>query len=157
MPEITRRLEIDAGHRLLKHDGKCKNYHGHRYVVEVSCYAPTLDACGRVIDFSVIKAVFGQWLDDNWDHGMILQSGDPLIDFLLNGAERGLVDAARGLVNGAATKLYILDAPPTAETLSEYAFHKARTLLTPHGVLVTRVRIYETPNCWADAPDRERA
>jgi len=27
---ITRVFEIDYGHRLLKHPGKCVNYHGHR-------------------------------------------------------------------------------------------------------------------------------
>ena len=55
MIEITRRLEFDAGHRVLGHEGKCKNLHGHRYSAEITVTAPDLDGLGRVIDFGVIK------------------------------------------------------------------------------------------------------
>ncbi|MEE8246777.1 MAG: 6-carboxytetrahydropterin synthase, partial [Alphaproteobacteria bacterium] len=36
---VTRRLEIDAGHRVMTHGSKCRHLHGHRYVVEAVCRA----------------------------------------------------------------------------------------------------------------------
>ena len=62
MVRITRRLEIDSGHRLMKHEGKCRNYHGHRYVFEATVEGPGLDEVGRIVDFSVIKERLGGWL-----------------------------------------------------------------------------------------------
>lgn len=133
--QITRRLEIDAGHRLLKHGGKCRNYHGHRYVFDVTVSADKLDDVGRVIDFSVIKEKVGGWLDDRWDHGMILELGDPMLALL---REQGL-------------KFDTLTAPPTAENLSRNLHKVAEDLLAEDGIKVLNVRCHETSNCWADS------
>lgn len=130
---VTRRLEFDAGHRLLGHEGKCRNVHGHRYVAEITCTAPHLDAVGRVIDFSVVKAKVGGWIDEVWDHAFIGQCGDPLLDWL---SQRGM-------------RVHVLDAPPTAETMAAELLRVAVGLLEPE-VAVVGVRLYETPNCWAD-------
>lgn len=132
MITITRKLEIDAGHRLKDHESKCANVHGHRYVFEIECAAPNLDGVGRVIDFSVIKAELGAWLDDNWDHGFIYQNGDFLGDFMEN-----------------HSKVYRVDFPPTAENLSKYFFQIARQLMAKHGISVSQIKIWETPNCYA--------
>lgn len=134
---VTRRLEFDAGHRLLGHESKCANYHGHRYVVEVTCTEDeVLDRIGRVIDFSVIKSVLGGWLDEHWDHGMLLQEGDPMIR----------------LCESEGTKHFVLVTPPTAEEMSAFLFILAANLLRPHLVNVVKLRLYETPNCWAEYP-----
>ena len=132
---ITRKLEIDAGHRLLGHEGKCRNVHGHRYVFEVTCSTTELDQVGRVVDFGVIKAKVGDWLDRVWDHGMLLQTGDPLIEWLR--------------VNDAGGKVFTMKAPPTAENIARELFETAEALLEEDGVQVDRVRVHETPNCWA--------
>lgn len=136
MRTITRRLEVDAGHRLLNHEGKCQNYHGHRYVFLISCEAAELDAVGRVVDFSVIKARVGKWLDDTIDHGMVLQADDPLVSVL----------------HALQTKFTVLPCPPTAENLAELVFRKAYELLVDTGVRVTKVECFETPNCSAVFP-----
>lgn len=131
---ITRRLEIDAGHRLLNHESKCRNLHGHRYVFEIEMRAAALDKVGRVVDISVVKERVGGWLDDEWDHGFLVQQGDPVIPFLV---EHGMKHA-------------VLDCPPTAEHLSRISCLKANVLLTGTGVQVVGVRLFETPNCWAE-------
>ena len=76
MITITRRLEFDAGHRVMNHEGKCATLHGHRYVVEVVATSPELDQLGRVVDFSVLKQELGNWLDQYWDHTTILYKDD---------------------------------------------------------------------------------
>ena len=135
MPRITRKLNgVDAGHRLIKHEGKCRNYHGHRYVFEVTVDAAELDAVGRVVDFGVVKSLVGGWLDREWDHGMLLQEGDPLIP----------------MMQAEAVKLFILKHPPTIEHLVRYVFNAASNLLDEYPIEIVRVRGYETPNCWAD-------
>ncbi len=130
----TRRLEVDAGHRLLKHEGKCRNYHGHRYVFEITVEAPSLDEVGRIVDFSFIKDKVGLWLDTHIDHGMVLERGDPLI----------------GPIKDAGSKLLVVDFSPTSENLAQYVLGVATDLL-PAPLRVARVRCYETPNCFSDA------
>ena len=132
--EITRRLEIDAGHRLLKHEGKCRHVHGHRYVFDVTVSAEKLDEVGRVIDFGEVKRVLGGWLDDNWDHGFILGPDDPLL-FWLEEHEM---------------KRFVLAWAPTAENIASYFFTVASELMGRAGISVTKVRVWETPNCWAE-------
>lgn len=136
--KITRRVEFDAGHRVLGHEGKCATPHGHRYVAELTVSAGALDSLGRVIDFSVIKTLVGGWIDANWDHTMILHPDDPLLQ------HRELIGPRSPYV------IPRTDANPTAENMVKYLFGIASELLRPHGIRVDAVRLYETPNCWAD-------
>lgn len=135
MKTVTRKLEIDAGHRLTRHESKCRNVHGHRYVFEVTVGAEDLDDVGRVIDFGVVKAVIGGWLDEHWDHGFIYQFGDPVGDAI---AEHGM-------------KTYVMMKPPTAENLATLLHKIGRELLEPFNVEILNVCVFETPNCWADS------
>ena len=130
---ITRRLEFDAGHRLLHHEGKCRNAHGHRYVVEVQVAAPCLDSLSRVVDFSVVKGALGGWIDEHLDHGFLVESGDPLGDVLdkeLNKVFR----FARGI-------------KPTAEAIAHLLYDQATHLLP--NLSIKSVTVWETPNCKA--------
>ena len=34
--QVTRKLEFPAGHRLMDHEGGCKDLHGHNYAVEIT-------------------------------------------------------------------------------------------------------------------------
>lgn len=135
MISITRRLEFDAGHRLIRHESKCRNVHGHRYRAEVTCSAEALDEVGRVIDFGKVKEIVGTWIDDKWDHGFIYQEGDSIEEFLAS----------------AEMKCYMMPVPPTAENMSQELLEIAQNLLGEYGIRVERIRLYETPNCWADA------
>ncbi len=137
---ITRTFDIDAGHRLLKHESKCQHLHGHRYSVEVSVSAAILDEVGRIIDFSVIKDKFGAWLNEVYDHGFIVQQGDPLIGWLQHHGQ----------------KHHVMLHPPSIENLVADWFRGAVEVLSPYGIEVVHVRGYETASCWADfhAPGR---
>ncbi len=132
MITCTRDFGIDAGHRLLKHEGQCRHVHGHRYLFRVTVTAPQLDDVGRVIDFSVLKSVLGQWLLDRWDHGFLAQQGDPIIPFL----------------QADGSKIYLLEFAPTAENLARYVWAQAAILLPDH-IKPVEVVCWETPNCSA--------
>lgn len=149
MTRITRKLEWDSGHRVLGHEGKCKHLHGHRYVAEVTVEAPGLDTIGRVVDFSIIKTVIGAWIDQNWDHNFLCHGNDPLLKewdgFDLTGGAGRKVELLFGGIRPHAMKY----GNPTAENIARELFDMCRVLL-PKTLHVVNVRIWETPNCWAD-------
>lgn len=132
--EITKRLEFDAGHRVPLHASKCRTPHGHRYVAEITCRAPTLTEEGFVIDFGDIKKIVGGWIDDNWDHTCVYQFGDPLMGELSNlSREAGL------------RPFYVLDYAPTAENMARHLYERATVLLADAHIEVVEVAIWETP------------
>jgi 6-pyruvoyltetrahydropterin/6-carboxytetrahydropterin synthase len=79
-----------------------------------------------VVDFAEIKARLKQWIDENWDHRMILEKGDPLIEVLQQQGE----------------PVYVLDSPTTAENLARRLFVVAKK----SGLPVVCVMFWETPN-----------
>lgn len=149
MTQITRKIEFDAGHRVLGHESKCANLHGHRYVAEITVSAKKLDSISRVVDFSVIKNEVGGWIDKYWDHNMILNTEDPLVKVHPHSLESPAHHAKRF----CGRDPYIMPdgMNPTAECMAEVLFNQAIEILSPHkDLVVVGVRLYETPNCWAD-------
>jgi 6-pyruvoyltetrahydropterin/6-carboxytetrahydropterin synthase len=139
MISCTRRIEWDAMHRIPRHESVCKAYHGHRYSADVTCTAP-LDELGRVVDFGVIRDRVGGWIQERWDHTAILMEGDP--------DPSAKVVAEANARNGKP--VYWMPAPPTAENLAAELGRVAAELLADTGVTISRVRVWETPNCYAD-------
>lgn len=64
------RTHFDAAHYLPHHTGKCKNMHGHRWVVEVEFEGPLDGHSGMVLDFSLLKDLVGQTIDE-LDHTVL--------------------------------------------------------------------------------------
>lgn len=139
MITITRRLEFDAGHRVMNHESKCATLHGHRYVIEIEATSPELDSIGRVIDFSVLKQKIAPWLDEKWDHNVILFKDDAETIAALSSIPR-------------KKDPFISDFNPTAENMASYLLKEiCPSLLSGTGVTVTKIRVHETPNCFAEA------
>lgn len=139
----TRKFEFDMGHRVLGHQGKCRFPHGHRYVAEVTLSAP-LDELGFVMDFGLIKEQIGSWIDSNLDHG-----------FLINAKDEQL-RAGLAMLDDAKVKVVAFN--PTAENIAQWLVEQLQNIMRMYGASkeidaprVTHVRLYETPNCWADA------
>ena len=142
---ITRRLEFDAGHRIPSHESQCRHLHGHRYAIEITLSGDVIRRHGQpnegmVMDFSEVKRIAQATVVDAWDHAFLADRSDQaIITFLAQ-------------IPG--NKTVIVDAPPTAENLAALAF---RLLDAAYGdeygnhLRLERVRLYETPNCWADA------
>lgn len=64
MYKIQKRMEISASHKLnLDYDSKCRNYHGHNWIVIVYCKAEKLNHNGMVIDFTHVKRIIHDKLD----------------------------------------------------------------------------------------------
>jgi len=159
MPQITRRLEFDYGHRILRHESACKHLHGHRGVADITITAPGLDSEGRVVDFGVIKGEIGAWIDENWDHNMLLNEHDPLLKVwqalygLNTGDEKQTHEWRREVFGGKDPYVMPDGLNPTAEVMANHLLFIAQDIfnLKHNHLRVTHVRMFETPNCSADA------
>ena len=93
-----------------------------------------------VMDFSEIKSLARQELVDQWDHAFLVYKGDTrVIEFLNTLPEH---------------KTVVLDCIPTAENLANEAFRILDAVyhnVYNNQLCLERIRLYETPNCWADA------
>jgi 6-pyruvoyltetrahydropterin/6-carboxytetrahydropterin synthase len=143
--QITTRLEFDAGHRIPCHKSQCRNLHGHRYAIEITLSGDIIQQenaseNGMVMDFSDVKAIARRAVVDVWDHAFLVYQGDkPVRDFLA-----GLPDH----------KTVILNSVPTAENMAAEAFRILQAEYQDtygNHLRLERVRLYETPNSWADA------
>jgi 6-pyruvoyltetrahydropterin/6-carboxytetrahydropterin synthase len=136
--EISRRIQFCAGHRVMGHENKCAGLHGHNYEATIFATAESLDSLGRVIDFGVLKDKMGTWIDDNWDHAMVLFSQDS-----------EAIEAIRGL---SSQRIFLLPSNPTAENMAIYLLEVVcPQLFEGTGVRICRVHLRETPNCCAEA------
>jgi 6-pyruvoyltetrahydropterin/6-carboxytetrahydropterin synthase len=154
---VSRRIEIDAAHRVPDHTGKCRNLHGHRYIVEAVCAGELASAgheSGMVIDFGFLKEEMIAVIDARSDHAIMLWSGDPLIEALTG--ERlasGSVDRdGDGRIMSRFGPILVLPFTPTAENLARYWFDELSERIarrTAGRVTMTEVRVFETPNSCA--------
>ncbi len=63
MYRVIKRLEISASHKLnLPYESKCKNLHGHNWILTVYLQSETLEN-GMVYDFTEIKKLVKNRLD----------------------------------------------------------------------------------------------
>lgn len=140
---IERYHDFCAGHRVHGHESKCAHLHGHNYRVYFRCQpAPThyhtlgasyipivqeepgeLDSLGRVVDFSVVKQLLCNWLENNWDHKFLVWDQDPTSSYLLE------IDQTVQLV----------PFNPTAEHMAEYLVR----VVGPSQLIGTGVQLYE--------------
>lgn len=142
---ITRRLEFDAGHRIPSHASQCRHLHGHRYAIEITLSGKIIETeglseQGMVMDFSEVKDIARRRLVDHWDHAFLVYQNDrAVIDFL---------------ATLPGHKTVVLAAVPTAENLAVEAFRildAAYRDTYGNQLRLERVRLFETPNNWADA------
>lgn len=117
---VTKRFRFEAAHWLPYHDGKCRNLHGHSYVLDVTCAGhviednPGRSDSGMVIDFADVGAIVKP-LVAQLDHKCFN-------DVLVN---------------------------PTAERILGYIVARLLKTDSMREQLAA-VRLYETADCWVD-------
>ncbi len=133
MFRVTREIDFCYGHRLLNYEGKCKYLHGHNGRAVIAIESASLDKRGMVVDFSDIKRIVSNWIDENLDHRMILHRDDP----------------ARPYLEKLGEPLYLVDTNPTAENIAKLIFDYAKS----QGIPIVEARLWETPHCFATYAD----
>ena len=131
MPVVTvmKEKKMSAAHQLPYHDGKCKNLHGHTFVVQVYVQGHPQEVkvdnpeSGMVVDFKVIGEFLNKVDEELMDHKLLNDS---------------------------------IDIYPTCERLCLYLLDYAKEHLTPNlpeQVRLTKIRVYEEhtfPCCFAE-------
>jgi 6-pyruvoyltetrahydropterin/6-carboxytetrahydropterin synthase len=93
-----------------------------------------------VLDFGDIKKITNEHIVDRWDHAFIVAKDDLVLVNFLNAIP--------------GHKTVVIDLIPTVENLAKIAFETLEPLFQKNysgRLSLHRVRLYETPNCWADA------
>ncbi|MCK5889431.1 MAG: 6-carboxytetrahydropterin synthase [Methylococcales bacterium] len=129
MYTITKDVYFCYGHRLMNHQGKCKNLHGHSVKASISVKQEQLDDQSMVCDFSDIKASVKSYIDEQLDHNFLLHKDDPIIPMLIQQNERFMA----------------IDEHPTAEVLSKMIYQH----LKQQGIPVDKVILWETASASA--------
>ncbi len=126
MHKVSKVLSFSYGHRLINYDGKCKNLHGHNAKVEIVLASQALDVKGMVFDFGDVQKKLKGWIDQNWDHRMILSESDPLL----------------AVLRKTDPTVTTITTNPTAENLAKILFEKAKELDLP----IVEISFWETEN-----------
>lgn len=78
---VCKSFEVESGHMLLKHPGRCRYPHGHTRRIDIVLSSTQLDANDMVCDFAAIKHAVGAYIDQ-FDHSMAMNASDPLLGVL---------------------------------------------------------------------------
>jgi 6-pyruvoyltetrahydropterin/6-carboxytetrahydropterin synthase len=120
----------EIAHRLANLPGKCQNIHGHSLQVEMWLMGRP-DEHGIVIDFHEMKRKFRTYLDENYDHRLLLNENDELIKKLLK----------QNLPLGDFYPGYrLFRGDPSVENLTQWVHSWTEHTFT----MMARVRIQET-------------
>lgn len=129
---VTRYHDFSYGHRILA-PGPCSRLHGHNARVYFTVEGE-VDKFGHIVDFSAIKETYCKWLEEFWDHRMILHRDDPLF---------GLISVTAWGVQG----LVNVDFHPTAENLATWLLRHLRSEYKHPQVQLVSIKWEETRKC----------
>jgi len=142
---ICKSFEIESGHILSKHPGKCRFPHGHSRRIDIILRAATLDPNDMVCDFKAVKQSLQPFLD-SWDHALAINTDDP---------NHGFYQKSHG-----DRVISFPHTDPTTEVMARTIFDEVKRSLAhanrtgafaiPTSVKVESVRVTETSSSWAE-------
>lgn len=139
---ITKQIEIDMGHRVPNHKSKCRNLHGHRYVIEAGVDDKVIEkegdsSEGMVIDFGDLKEIMMREIDGKFDHGFVMSKSDEL------------GETFDSIKHEMDMKILFVPFVPTAENLAKHWFEILVEQLAVKGISLKYVKVWETPSSTA--------
>ncbi len=129
MFQVTREFHFAYAHRLLNEVGKSALLHGHNGKVSVTLGGETLNAIGMVMDFVEMKKHIGEWLEEQFDHAVLLHRADPIVSVL----------------QAAGQRVIALEVQPTPENLAKLIYERCQQTKLP----VVEVTVWETASRYA--------
>lgn len=121
---------VSAAHRLQNYQGKCYNWHGHNYKIEVFCRKDNVDDRGILVDFAALTEVVKKIVEPI-DHSMII------ID---NQQNRDFIEMLLKFV--PYQRVYWITFESTAENLAKHIYE----LIKQYQMPVVKVKVWETIN-----------
>lgn len=112
-------LGLSAAFRQWRAESHCRLIHGYALAIRIEFEADELDVRNWVVDFGSLKGFKG-WLEDTFDHKLLVAEDDPQLDMLMGLDELGLA------------KVVTLPAVG-CEKFAEYIFGAAEVWLDSNG------------------------
>ena len=134
--KIQQSVEFDAAHRLYGYPGNCSNVHGHTWSVDIEIESDrNLDSVGMLLDYRIIK----QHIKDNYDHRIILNIDDPLVE----------------IFSSQKLAMTVMNGNPTAENLANRLLAEfiliADLDVTCSGSDFVTIKVHESSENYAEA------
>ena len=103
---------------------------------------PLLDKLGMVLDFGEIKQRICSWVDNNWDHRLMIWELDPILAPPCN-----LISSLSHL--GIGHSVVVVPFNPTAENMAEFLLNHVcpKALGMDSRAEVTAITLHETSKC----------
>lgn len=131
MAAVCRKFTFDSAHLIPKHKGKCKNLHGHTYLLELIIYGEIQDN-GMVLDYGDIKMMADRVIEE-YDHS-----------FLVNrNTEDSFELEALELCRANGKKIKLINGVTTTENI-------AVQLMEELPFKSMTIRLHETPNTFVE-------
>jgi 6-pyruvoyltetrahydropterin/6-carboxytetrahydropterin synthase len=131
--KIAKEFRWEMGHRLPEHFGKCKNIHGHSYLMVVEIEGE-INEQGMVMDYYDLKRVIKPIVEE-LDHSFMVYEGDKeIIEFL----------------EKMNSKRVAVPFQSTVENICLYCLNKIKDAGLPERISKLKVRIYETYDDYAE-------
>lgn len=121
--KVTKSFTFDSAHFLPNHKGKCSSMHGHTYRLEVTVVREN-----------------GKLIESGSDEGMVIDFSD-----LKAIVKTEVVDKVDHKVLNE-----VFPFRTTAENMAAHIFSVLTDKLQPLGVKVERIKLYETPDSYAE-------
>jgi 6-pyruvoyltetrahydropterin/6-carboxytetrahydropterin synthase len=121
---ITKIFNFEMAHALWNYHGKCKNIHGHSYILYVTITGnPVIEKGnpedGMIMDFGALKKLIKTYLIDEFDHTFVINENSPQASEL-------------HAMNIPFENIKMLAFQPTSENLIVYFAETIRQLLPDH-------------------------
>ena len=135
---ITKEFRFEGAHALPGYNGKCRNIHGHSYLMYVTVKGENLNGTnspkeGMVVDFKQLKAIVNENIVDVLDHALIMHAASPLSQELAQ----------------AYPNVIMVDFQPSTENLICW-FAQVLSGKLPQGVELFSIKLYETAGSFAE-------
>lgn len=92
MQSIKVKHNMEMAHRLIDTPGKCENIHGHSWWVELEIIG-SVDRTGKILEFGAVKKAFREFLDSQYDHHLLLNVKDLVLNQAFIEPDTGLPGA----------------------------------------------------------------
>ena len=144
---VCKTIDIESGHMLSKHPGKCRFPHGHTRKVEFTLEAEHLNRDEMVCDFLVVKELIGDYLDV-LDHAICVNTADPAYPELrARYGERIIAfeneDPTTEVMARAIFQTF-------AKRLIDYSARPDKSYPVDGEVRLVSVKVWETASSWAE-------
>lgn len=138
---LTKEFRFETGHALPGYDGLCRNVHGHSYHLSVTIIGEPIQdpehvKNGMVLDFSDLKKIVKEEIEDPFDHATVLN---------VSSKHKFLADT----MEAEGHKVIRVDYQPTSEMMLLDFVEKIQKRLPAHLQLAS-LKLRETATAYAE-------